>query len=66
MGGGYVYISLEDVLVWMGKNCETCHLSWDCHYCRALWDASISYYMKAETAERIGITPTHSICKLKK
>ena len=65
MGGGYTYISLEDILMWMGKNCENCRLSCNCYYCRSLWDTSINHYINDFVVKKIGLTSTHSICKLK-
>ena len=64
--GGYIQISREDVLVFMGLNCENCHNSRDCYYCKVLWNASIDHVISVVDAQHIGLTPTHSICKLKK
>lgn len=65
MGGGYTYMCLEDVLMWMGKNCENCHWYRSCPYCGFLWEASITHYLGLATAEIVGITSSNSICKLK-
>ena len=68
MGGGYLRISIEEVLIFMGLNCENCHCSHDCRYCRILWNASVEYQISKNDAEKLGITPPQikPICKLKK
>lgn len=65
-GGDYIFLSVIDVLVWMGKNCETCKVSSRCCYCGYMWDTSISHCLSTTTAENIGYIDPDSICKLKK
>lgn len=66
-GGGYFRVSIGEVLIFMGLNCENCGYSHDCRYCRILWDASILLQISKADAEKIGITPPQvkPICKLK-
>lgn len=66
-GGGYFRISIEEVLIFMGLNCENCHYSPDCRSCEILWEASIEYQISKSDAEKIGIAPPQikPICKLK-
>ena len=67
-GGGYFQISIEEVLIFMGLNCENCHYSHSCRYCGILWNASINYQISKIDADKLGIAPPQvkPICKLKK